>query len=130
VKISKIWHSQWQQNTLLENAKKSGNVKFCQLHWWQTACYWGSNSIGMVGVAMDLDGMGQHAVTLPPNATAIPCHPNPLPPSWYAASLIYLPSQWHCCCGELPIIEQIFLGIPIISQVVLTIPHHSLHFPP
>jgi len=33
-------------------------------------------------------------------------------------------------CGELPIVGQIFLSIPIISHVVLTIPLHSLPFPP
>ena len=38
-----------------------------------------------------------------------------------------LNGMWDDRCGELPIVGQIFLGIPMNPYVVLTI---SLHFPP
>jgi len=37
--------------------------------------------------------------------------------------------RWWTRCGELPIVGQIFLSIPMISYVILTIPLHSPSFP-
>jgi hypothetical protein len=118
VKISKIRHSQWRQNTFLENTKNlpvampnSANYTGGRLQ--------GGNGFGWHGTACNGIAAQCHA---------IPCHPNPLPPSWHAASLICLPSQWHCCpmpfqCNA----AQMALGGMIMGLLIL--PVSSVNLP-